>query len=242
MVGYALVMLLIVGLGNPGRDYAAHRHNVGFMVIDDLARRVSAEGFRDKLSGMWARAELAGEQATLVKPTTYMNGSGLAVHAAMAFFKVAPADLYVLHDDLDIPFGEVRLKVGGGHAGHRGVRSIMEQVGTGDFGRIRIGIGRPPPEHRGEVTDFVLSGFGAGEQAGLAEVIEKAGDAVLDIARRGFTAAMNTRNARPKPKRPPKPELSTHRRVRTKHICVEIGQHRTGACPTSTGPPPRTKT
>ena len=198
-------MRLIVGLGNPGREYASHRHNVGFMAVDELARRVKADAFRDKFSGEWARAEIAGEPAILLKPMTYMNESGRSVQPAMAFFKIAPADLVVLHDELDIPFGEVRLKVGGGHAGHNGLRSIMEQTGGADFARVRIGIGRPPPGFRGEVASFVLSPFDPTERPALPALLKKAGDSVLDIARRGFAPAMTARNTRPKPPKPPKP-------------------------------------
>ena len=195
-------MLLIVGLGNPGREYASHRHNVGFMAVDELARRVKADPFRDKFSGEWARAEIAGEPAILLKPQTFMNESGRSVQPAMAFFKIAPADLVVLHDELDIPFGEVRLKVGGGHAGHNGLRSIMAGAG-GEFGRVRLGIGRPPPGFRGEVASFVLSGFDTTERAALPDLLKKAGDSVLDIVRRGFGPAMNARNTRPKPPKKP---------------------------------------
>ena len=195
-------MLLVVGLGNPGRDHASHRHNVGFMAVDELARRVGADTFRERFSGSWARAELAGEPAVLLEPMTYMNASGESVQAAAAFFKIAPADVLVIHDELDLPFGEIRLKHGGGHAGHNGLRSILERLGTGDFGRVRLGIGRPPAGFRGEVISFVLSGFDPTERAALPDLLEKAGDSVLDIARRGFAAAMKDRNTRPK-KPPP---------------------------------------
>jgi len=198
-------MLLVVGLGNPGREYAAHRHNVGFMTIDDLARKARADAFREKFSGVYGRAELAGEQAILLKPMTYMNESGLSVQPAMAFFKVEPKDVIVVHDELDLPFGEVRLKFSGGHAGHNGLRSIMASTGTGDFGRVRIGIDRPPPGFRGEVVSHVLSSFDGLEQAQLPDILTKAADAVIDIARRGFSAAMKTRNTRPKPKPPEDP-------------------------------------
>lgn len=200
-------MLLVVGLGNPGSSYASHRHNVGFMAVDELARRVSADPFREKFSGEWARAEIAGEPAILLKPQTYMNESGRSVQPAMAFFKIAPAELIVLHDELDIPFGEVRLKLGGGHAGHNGLRSIMASVvggSSGDFARVRLGVGRPPVAFRGEVADYVLSAFDPTERAALADLLKKAGDSVLDIARRGLGPAMNARNTRPKAPRKPK--------------------------------------
>jgi PTH1 family peptidyl-tRNA hydrolase len=194
-------MLLVVGLGNPGREYAAHRHNVGFMALDELARRVRADAFRDKFSGEYAKADIGDTPAILLKPMTYMNESGRSVQPAMAFFKVAPKDVIVLHDELDLPFGEVRLKLGGGHAGHNGLRSIMALAGTGDFCRVRIGIGRPPPGFRGEVADYVLSGFDAIERASLPDVLVKVVDSLVDIPRRGFDAVMNARNTRPKPKK-----------------------------------------
>lgn len=196
-------MLLVVGLGNPGREYASHRHNVGFMAVDALADEVRADPFREKFSGQVARAEIAGEQAILIKPMTFMNGSGRSVQPAMAFYKVEPAQLVVIHDELDLPFGAVRLKVGGGHAGHNGLRSIMAHLGTGDFGRIRVGIGRPPPTFAGEVAGYVLSSFDATERAALPDCLRQAVQSVLEVAARGFGAAMNVRNTRPKPGRKP---------------------------------------
>lgn len=195
-------MLFLVGLGNPGREYASHRHNVGFMAIDELARHVNAEAFRDKFSGSYARAVIAGEQAVLLKPMTYMNESGRSIQPAMAFFKATPRELVVLHDELDLPFAEVRLKFGGGHAGHNGLRSTMAHLGTGDFGRVRIGIGRPPPGFRGEVADYVLSPFDSMERALLPDCLKVSVQSVLEIAARGFEAAMKTRNTRPKPAKP----------------------------------------
>ena len=130
----------------------------------------------------------------------------------------------MLHDELDIPFGDVRLKLGGGHAGHNGLRSIMERVGTGDFGRVRLGVGRPPPGFRGEVAAFVLSGFDPAERAALPDLVKKAGDSVLDIARRGFAPAMNARNTRPKTARR-KPKTGAARR-RPDCACVAAGNRR----------------
>ena len=198
-------MWLVVGLGNPGREYASHRHNVGFMAIDALADEVRADAFREKFSGQYAKAEICGEQVILLKPMTYMNESGRSVQPAMAFFKVAPAQLLVIHDELDLPFGTVRLKLGGGHAGHNGLRSIMAHAGGGDFGRVRVGIGRPPAGFRGEVADYVLSAFDPVERAALPDGLRQATQSVLDVAARGFDAAMNARNTRPRPeKKPPK--------------------------------------
>lgn len=197
-------MLLVVGLGNPGREYASHRHNVGFMAVDEIARAVRASSFACKFSGEWAKGEIGGEQAVLLKPMTYMNESGRSVQPAMAFFKIDPKDVIVLHDELDLPFGEVRMKFGGGHAGHNGLRSIMSACGTGDFGRIRIGIGRPPAGFRGDVADYVLSGFDGVERAALPDLLKKAAESVLESASRGFAAAMNKQNTRPKAPKAPK--------------------------------------
>ncbi len=198
-------MLLVVGLGNPGRDYAGHRHNVGFMVVDELARRVEAEPFRAKFSGRLSRGWLNDDtQALLFKPETYMNLSGDAVQPCAAFHKIPAEDVIVIHDELDLPFGDIRLKRGGGHGGHNGVRSIIGRLGA-DFARVRVGIGRPPPQWRG--ADWVLSDFGAEEREKLPKLVEIAAKCVLDIAARGFDAAMKTRNTRPKkPKPPPEAE------------------------------------
>lgn len=191
-------MFLVVGLGNPGKNYASHRHNIGFMVVEDLASRVRADSFREKFSGLIARGSLGDEQAYLLEPQTYMNESGRSVQPAMAFHKIAPTNLIVVHDELDLPFGDVRLKVGGGHAGHNGLRSIMAHVGTGDFIRLRVGVGRPPAGFAGEVADFVLSSFDSVERTKLPDILKQATETVLEVATRGIAAAMNARNARPK--------------------------------------------
>jgi len=191
-------MLLVVGLGNPGKEYVSHRHNVGFMAVEAIAERARADAFREKFSGVWARATLGDEQAVLLEPMTYMNESGRSVQPAMAFFKIAPAQTIVIHDELDLPFGEVRLKFGGGHAGHNGLRSIMSHVGTGDFARVRVGVGRPPPGFRGDVADYVLSSFDAIERARLPDILKLVTETVLEVATRGVAAAMNVRNSRPK--------------------------------------------
>ncbi|MFO0549800.1 MAG: aminoacyl-tRNA hydrolase [Polyangiaceae bacterium] len=189
-------MWLVVGLGNPGKEYANHRHNVGFMVLEELGRRTRADSFREKFSGLYAKASHAGEEAVLLMPQTFMNLSGQSVQPAAAFFKVQPANVIVVHDELDLAFDDVRLKLGGGHARHNGLRSIMKCLGTGDFGRVRVGIGRPPATFRGEVADWVLSPFDSVERAMMPDVIGRAADSVLDVLARGLTAAMNKLNTR----------------------------------------------
>jgi peptidyl-tRNA hydrolase, PTH1 family len=192
-------MWLIVGLGNPGAQYANHRHNVGFMLVDELARELSADPFRSKFSGELAKARVRGadEDVWLLKPQTFMNLSGQSVQPAAAFLKIPAARVLVLHDELDLPFAELRLKLGGGHAGHNGLRSILGSLGTPEFARLRIGIGRPPAGFRGEVADFVLSGFTGDERIQLSDVLSRGRLSVLDVLARGFTPAMNKLNTKP---------------------------------------------
>ncbi len=197
-------MWLVVGLGNPGREYASHRHNIGFMVVDALARRSKADAFRAKFSAELARTEIKGEDAWLLKPMTYMNLSGDSVQPCAAFFKIPPERVIVIHDELDLPFGDIRLKRGGGHAGHNGLRSIIGRMGA-DFCRVRFGIGRPPPSFR-DTASWVLSSFGPEERENLDKLVDLASGAVLDIAARGFDAAAKLRNTKPKPKKRPPQE------------------------------------
>ncbi|HEY4117012.1 MAG TPA: aminoacyl-tRNA hydrolase [Byssovorax sp.] len=198
-------MLLFVGLGNPGKEYAGHRHNIGFMAIDAIAAKIGADAFREKFGGRFARGELAGEPVVLLEPDTYMNESGRCVQPAAAFFKIDVRDVVVVHDELDVPFGELRLKVGGGHAGHNGVRSIIECLGTPEFARVRVGIGRPPATLRGDTASFVLANFTSDERAALPDVVTRCTRALTDVARSGFASAMNRHNQKPKPPKPPKP-------------------------------------
>ena len=158
---------LVVGLGNPGPKYARTRHNVGFMALDEMARGVD---FRSKFSGQFA---MQGDLA-LLKPETFMNLSGDSVQPALGFLKLPPARLLVLHDELDIPFGDVRVKQGGGHAGHNGLRSIIGRLGGPDFFRVRIGIGRPPADFVGDVASYVLGDFGSLERSSLSALLERA--------------------------------------------------------------------
>lgn len=194
-------MILVVGLGNPGPRYALTRHNAGFLVIDALSltplakgRRVAA--FQGRFEGSYAELELAGQRVGLLKPETFMNASGRSVRAALAGLQLAPEALLVIHDELDIPCGELRLKAGGGDGGHRGLRSISAELGTPNYGRLRVGIGRPPPDFQGDIADFVLQAASAEEQAGLASVLERASEVVESVVSDGLSQAMNRTNQR----------------------------------------------
>ncbi|HEY8038796.1 MAG TPA: aminoacyl-tRNA hydrolase [Polyangiaceae bacterium] len=189
-------MFLVVGLGNPGREHEKDRHNVGFMVVDDLRRAEGWPDFRARPGGVWTRGELGGMPVVLLQPQTYMNRSGDCVQPTAAFFKVPPERLVVVHDELDLPWGDVRLKAGGGHAGHNGLRSILERLGAPDFVRVRVGIGRPPPGLPGQVADWVLSGFDAVERAELPAVVTRAADAVRRVVADGLPEAMKAVNTR----------------------------------------------
>jgi peptidyl-tRNA hydrolase, PTH1 family len=183
--------VLVVGLGNPGPEYAATRHNIGFLVVDELAARAGSPPFREKFHGALAEARVGAHVFKLLKPLTYMNVSGRSVRAAVAFYKVPLSELIVIHDEIDLPFAEIRLKSGGGDAGNRGVRSVAAELGSPDFIRIRIGVGRPPPGFRGGAADFVLQGFAPAEKAELAPLVTRAADAAELIAARGLADAMN---------------------------------------------------
>ena len=155
-------MKLIVGLGNPGSEYLNNRHNVGFMALDNLYAHYLFENWRTKLGGLFSTASLGSEKIILVKPQTFMNNSGVCVAKFKQFFKIKEADIFVVYDDIDLGFGEVKIKKGGGDAGHRGVRSITQHLQTKDFNRIRFGIGRPKTKE--EVSRFVLSNFSSTER------------------------------------------------------------------------------
>ncbi len=184
-------MFVIVGLGNPGPKYERNRHNVGFMVVEELARRFGGDGFRDKFSGRFAKARVDGQDVALLEPLTYMNLSGESVQKALAFWKVGLPELVVVHDELDVPFGTLKVKVGGGTAGHNGLKSIVSQCGGADFTRIRVGIGRPP---KGSTEHHVLSDFSKDECVSLSSVLESASLAAADVVRMGVNAAMNRHN------------------------------------------------
>lgn len=179
----------MVGLGNPGPDYASNRHNVGQMVLAELADRISAPFKAQKTNAMVAegRSGLAGPRLILAKPNSYMNLSGGPVAQLMKFYKLEPSQLIVVHDELDIPFDSIKLKSGGGHGGHNGIRDIASAIGSPDFVRVRVGIGRPPG--RQSAADFVLRDFSSTERAVLPNLLTDAADAVEQVAREGLTAA-----------------------------------------------------
>lgn len=195
---------LVVGLGNPGPTYAATRHNVGWLVADLLAERAGVKlAPNRRFQAQVGETRMAGGQlggiggsATKVvvcKPTTFMNNSGQAVRSIADFAKVDPAHIIAIHDELDIPPGAFRVKLGGGDNGHNGLRSMRQHLGTGDFHRVRFGIGRPPGQR--EVTDWVLGGWSAKEAKEVAVDVEVGADAVETLIRDGLTAAQNTYNS-----------------------------------------------
>ena len=185
---------LVVGLGNPGEKYAQTRHNLGAMVLAKLADRSSATLKSHKSGCLVAETDVGGERAVLARPMSYMNESGRPVGELARWYKVEPQQVIVVHDELDIPFEEVRIKAGGGTAGHNGLRSVASHLGTKDFLRVRVGIGRPR-ERQGAV-DHVLDGFSAAERKLLAQVIDDAADAVEAVIEHGVERAMNLVNTK----------------------------------------------
>src|SRR3954468_19550852 len=167
--------LLVVGLGNPGREYARNRHNVGYLVADELARRHGG-AWRSKFSGQLAEIRLDGHKVALLKPETYMNESGRAVSAAARFYKLEPDEVLVIHDEGDFDLGRLELKVGGGLAGHNGLRSVAQQLGSPDFLRLRISVGRPERGDPRPLADWVLANFEPHEDPG--DLVKRAADAV----------------------------------------------------------------
>jgi PTH1 family peptidyl-tRNA hydrolase len=180
---------LIAGLGNPGPQYAGNRHNVGFMAADELAGRMGARLRRDRSRARLATGRLAGLPVVLAEPMTYMNLSGRPVAALRSFYKIPPDRIVVLHDELDIPFGVIRLKLGGGDNGHNGLRSVTAALGTRDYYRVRLGIGRPPG--RMDPADFVLQNFSAAERGHLPDLLARCADAAETLLRQGLEAAQN---------------------------------------------------
>ncbi|MDF2752773.1 MAG: pth [Gaiellaceae bacterium] len=183
--------LLVAGLGNPGREYERTRHNAGWMVVDELARRHGGS-FRSKFSGQLSETRLDDLKLALLKPETYMNVSGRSIGAAGKFFKVDPADVLVVHDDVDLEPGRLQARFGGGLAGHNGLRSIAQTLGTNDFLRLRIGVGRPGRGDRRSVADYVLGGFEP--EVDVDALIGRSADAVETMARDGLEEAQRRYN------------------------------------------------
>jgi PTH1 family peptidyl-tRNA hydrolase len=183
--------LLVAGLGNPGREYEQTRHNVGWLVVDELARRHGGS-FRSKFSGQLSELRVGEQKLALLKPETYMNASGRSIAAAARFFKVEPRDLLVVHDDVDLEPERFQARLGGGLAGHNGLRSIAQALGTNDFLRLRIGVGRPGRGDRRSVSDYVLSRFEA--ESDVEALVTRAADAVEAIAGDGLEEAQRRYN------------------------------------------------
>ncbi len=183
----------MAGLGNPGREYAGNRHNVGFMVADELARRHGGS-FRSKFSGELAELRLDGFRVALLKPQTFMNESGRSIGAAVRFFKAPPVELLVVHDEVDLEPGRLQARLGGGLAGHNGLRSIAQHLRTPEFLRLRVGVGRPERGDPRPVADFVLSDFPP--EIDVEALVARAVDAVEVLVAEGLEAAQQRFNER----------------------------------------------
>jgi PTH1 family peptidyl-tRNA hydrolase len=188
---------LICGLGNPGHEYARHRHNVGFMVCELLAERTRASFAQEKFDARLATATVGGEKALLLEPQTFMNASGRSLGGAARFYKIGPEDVLVVHDELDLPFGKLQLKAGGGTGGHNGLNSIAESWGEDGYGRLRFGIGKPQgPGAKERVTGHVLGNFSSEEAPALPALLVAAAEMAEGWARDGMQKAMNRFNRR----------------------------------------------
>ncbi len=185
-------MKIIVGLGNPGRKYERTRHNAGFMAVEELAKDLPVDITQEKYHAFVGKGRIGSQEVLLAKPQTYMNDSGRSVAAIIRYTYAVVSDVIVLHDDLDLPLGSVRVKAGGGHGGHNGLRSIIEHLGSSDFIRVRIGIGRPMPSI--DAADYVLSPFLTDERGPARAAAAKAAEVAKSIVLEGPTRAMNSYN------------------------------------------------
>jgi PTH1 family peptidyl-tRNA hydrolase len=188
---------LIVGLGNPDREYRGNRHNIGYMVLDRLAIRLETSFSRVKMNALMTAVRYGDERLILIKPQTYMNLSGQAVASFTRFYKLPRENLLVVYDDVDLPFETLRLKPDGGDAGQKGVRSIIQQLGTQEFPRLRVGIGRPPG--RTPVSSYVLQDFSGSDRELLPFVLDRAASAALHFIDHGLESAMTLYNQQPTP-------------------------------------------
>lgn len=184
---------LVVGLGNPGLEYENTRHNAGFMVVDLLGENLRANHWKDEAGAKVAVVRLGGEELALAKPQAFMNLSGKSVAKLVRRCEVPVSEMVVVHDDIDLPEGDVRVKRGGGHGGHNGLRSLIEQLGNGDFVRVRVGVGRPPG--RQDPADFVLEPMGSEAEEAMGSAVPAAAQAVMHVLERGPESAMGEYNA-----------------------------------------------
>ncbi len=198
-------MKVIVGLGNPGRQYENTRHNIGFIAIDRIAEKLGIQVNRSKFRSTVGEGMTGGEKVLLVKPETYMNDSGLAVHDVMDFYKLDPEDLIVVYDDFDIPEGSVRIRPFGSAGTHNGMRSIVRLLGSDRFPRVRIGTGKSGMEQR-ELIGFVLGGFSKDEVKVMEEAVDVARDACICWAESGIDLTMNRYNSKKNPKKQKEPD------------------------------------
>lgn len=188
-------MILVVGLGNPGKEYSLSKHNIGFMVVDELANRLGVSLNKIGFTSVYGEALFEEKKVVLLKPQTYMNRSGKAVSEFVGFFKILARDVISVYDEMDLTFGNLKIKVGGGSAGHNGIESIITSIGDDSFIRVRVGIGKPG--QKSETVSHVLSRFRKDEKKIVEDALGRAADAVLEIIARGVENAMNKFNRKP---------------------------------------------
>ena len=187
-------MILIAGLGNPGKEYENTRHNAGFLVLDTLAQKLGADLSERKRRALCGKAVIGGQKVILLKPQTYMNSSGESIRAAADYYKVPPEDILVVYDDISLAPGQLRVRKKGSAGGHNGIKNIIAHLGTQEFPRIKIGVGDKPP--RMDLADYVLGHFSSGEKKIMEEAAKEAADAICEIVNVGIEQAMNDHNRR----------------------------------------------
>ena len=187
-------MILIAGLGNPGKEYENTRHNAGFLVLDTLAQKLGADLSERKHRALCGKAVIGGQKVILLKPQTYMNSSGESIRAAADYYKVPPEDILVVYDDISLAPGQLRIRAKGSAGGHNGIKSIIAHLGTQEFPRLKVGIGEKPP--RMDLADYVLGHFSSGEKKIMEEAAKEAADAICEIVNVGIEQAMNDHNRR----------------------------------------------
>ena len=187
-------MILIAGLGNPGKEYENTRHNAGFLVLDTLAQKLGADLSERKHRALCGKAVIGGQKVILLKPQTYMNSSGESIRAAADYYKVPPEDILVVYDDISLAPGQLRIRAKGSAGGHNGIKSIIAHLGTQEFPRVKVGIGEKPP--RMDLADYVLGHFSSGEKKIMEEAAKEAADDICEIVNVGIEQAMNDHNRR----------------------------------------------